>query len=104
MPTNWSTYCEVAKKHGGVDPTDTKAVDRFYTETLQSLPEAKQMEILEELLGGSTVEDSGPVKREYPKGVPIPKLSGRKEMDITSEWLTKVAQRAADEEEKNARL
>ena len=101
MPANWSTYAEVAKRYGGVDPKDHAAVERFFTETLPTLSIDKQKKIVEELLGGSTVADSGPVKRDYPKGVPIPKLSEAKEFDLKSEWLTNVARLAAEEEKKD---
>ena len=101
MPTNWSTHADVARRHGGVDPSDHAAVERFFTETCPNLPRDKQAEIIEELLAGSTVEESGPVKRNYPSGVPIPKLSETKEFDLKSEWLTNVARRAAEEEKKD---
>jgi len=74
MPTPTHVFAEVAAKYGGVDVGDMKAVQRWYEETLPSLPSKKIEEILDELLSQEDLrsEDDGP--RVYPKDAPLPTL------------------------------
>ncbi len=50
MPTAMKWYKEAAKKYGGVDPTDEKAVEDFFVETFPTLESAKKEEVLRYLL------------------------------------------------------
>lgn len=49
MATPMRVYNDIAKRYG-IDPTDEKAVDRFFEYRLPRLPKKTQQVILEELL------------------------------------------------------
>lgn len=62
MPTPMSAYIEAARKFGKVDPTDEKAIDKFFVDTFPSLPAKKQEQVLSFLLA-----------HEGPTGNPAPR-------------------------------
>jgi hypothetical protein len=74
MPTPTHVFAEVAAKHGGVDAGDMEAVQRWYEETLPSLPAEKIEEILDELLSREGLRSEGDGPRVYPKTAPLPTL------------------------------
>jgi len=47
MPTPTHVFAEVAAKYGAVDAGDMEAVQRWYEETLPSLPSKKIEEVLD---------------------------------------------------------
>lgn len=74
MPTPTRAFAEVAAKHGGVDPDDMGAVQRWYEETLPTLPPEMAEEILEELLSSEKLEVTVKSPRVYPTEAPLPTL------------------------------
>ena len=74
MPTSIYVFAEVAAKFGGVDAGDIEAVQRWYEETLPSLPPQKIAEILDELLSREGLRSEGDGPRVYPKTAPLPTL------------------------------
>ena len=74
MPTPTYVFAEVAAKYGGVDAGDMKAVQRWYEETLPSLPAGEIERILDELRHGEYLEVEGKCPRVYPKTAPLPTL------------------------------
>ena len=72
MPTPTYVFAEVAAKYGGVDAGDMEAVQRWYEETLPSLPAEKIEEILDELRAGERLEAKGECPHVYPKTAPLP--------------------------------
>jgi hypothetical protein len=49
--TEMQTFVQLAVKYGNVDPGDLEAVDRFFEIDVPKLPEEKQLEIFEQLIG-----------------------------------------------------
>jgi len=74
MPTPTNVFAEVAAKYGGVGAGDMEAVQRWYEETLPSLPPQKIEEILDELLRREGLRSEGDRPRVYPKTAPLPTL------------------------------
>jgi hypothetical protein len=74
MTTPTYVFAEMAAKYGGVDAGDVEAVQRWYEETLPSLPAEKIEEILDELRAGERHEAKGECPRVYPKTAPLPTL------------------------------
>lgn len=64
MPTPMRFYGEAAKKWGGIDPADTKAVESFFAETFSSLPAPIREEILRFLLSNETSPAVAPTPEE----------------------------------------
>lgn len=67
MPTPMSAYVEAARKFGKVDPTDEKAIDKFFVETFPSLPAKKQEQVLSFLLA-----HEGPAENPAPRRMGVP--------------------------------
>ena len=76
MPTPTGSFYDIAARYGGIDPRDTEAVQRWFMETLPTLPPSKIEEVLEALLQGDGPTDVKQPARSYPQGVPLPSLSG----------------------------
>jgi hypothetical protein len=74
MPTPTRAFAELAAKHGGVDPDDMEAVQRWYEETVPTLSPAMIEKILEELLSSERLEVKGESPRVYPADAPLPAL------------------------------
>ncbi len=74
MPTPTHVFAEVAAKYGAVDAGDMEAVQRWYEDTLSSLPPQKIEEILDELVGREGLQPEGDGPRVYPKAAPLPTL------------------------------
>ena len=74
MPTPTYVFAEVAAKYGGVDAGDMEAVQRWYEETLPSLPAEEIEEILDGLLCREGLRSEGDGTRVYPKTAPLPTL------------------------------
>lgn len=75
MPTPTSVFHRVAAKYGNIDPSDSEAVQRWFTEELPSLSPALIETILEELLTYDGTRPVEQIARIYPKGAPIPSLA-----------------------------
>lgn len=76
MPTPIHLFHDIAARYGSVDPGDPEAVQHWFSEVLPTLPPETIEEILEALLGEEETTDERPTVRSYPKGVPLPSLSG----------------------------
>lgn len=75
MPSPTRAFLDVAAKYGEVDPTDIEAVQRWFSETLPTLPPDTIEEILEELLQHDGAGDDLAPAPAYPKDAPLPSLS-----------------------------
>jgi len=75
MPTPIGAFLDVASRYGEVDPSDIEAVQRWFSETLPTLPPDTIEEILEELLQHDGASDDKETARVYPMGAPLPSLS-----------------------------
>ena len=75
MPTPTGAFLDVAAKYGEVDPTDIEAVQRWFSETLPTLPPDTIEEILEELLRHDGASDRQLPAPVCPKDAPLPSLS-----------------------------
>lgn len=75
MPSPTRAFLDVATKYGEVDSTDIEAVQRWFSETLPTLPPDTIEEILEELLQHDGAGDDLAPVPAYPKGAPLPSLS-----------------------------
>ena len=88
MPTPYDVFSEIAARHGGVDPDDEQAVQRWYTDTLPGLPRRTIEGVLDELLsrqhGGATSHR----KRSFPVGAPIPTTDASPPARLP--WLTRL--------------
>ncbi len=80
MPTPSKAYIEAAQRFGGVDAHDPAAVERFFAR-FGELPQALQDRVLEALLEQEGEADPEPEKREYAPAVPVPSLSGDRDLD-----------------------
>ena len=74
MPTPTQVFTAVAGRHG-IDPSDPEAVQRWFLETLPTLPRARIEEILEELLFWRAGSELPSEVHCYPEGVPLPSLA-----------------------------
>ena len=75
MPTPPHFFAEIAAKYGNVNPEDTTAVQRWYIETLPTLPAERIDEILEALLRHDGVKPTTAVEKSYPVDIPLPLLN-----------------------------
>ena len=75
MPTPPHVFAEIAAKYGNVKPEDTAAVQRWYIETLPTLPPDLIDEILEALLRHDGVKPTTAVEKSYPVDIPLPLLN-----------------------------
>lgn len=73
MPTPTRAFLIVAARHG-IDPSDMKAVQQWFSEDLPALPIEQIENILEELLAYEPSGEEVSGARYYPKGVPLPLL------------------------------
>lgn len=98
MPTPTQAFFDIAARHGDVDSTDPQAVQRWFAETLPSLPPAEIEEILEELLALEAHEgtaDTDLPPRHYPKDARLPTLDDSPSAPLPflaagwREWLAK---------------
>ena len=75
MPTPTTSFLDIAARYGGIDASDTAAVQRWYTEVLSTLPPETIREILDALLTSEGSDRGQETVRSYPRGVPLPSLS-----------------------------
>jgi len=75
MPTPTRYFAEIAARYGNIDPRDSEAVVRWYSETLPAMPPEQIEAILEELLGRDGREPTHAESRTYPSDIPLPTLS-----------------------------
>ena len=75
MPTPTQYFADVAAKYGNIDPQDSEAVERWFSETLPTMPKAQIETVLEDLLGRDGHESTRDDIRTYPSGIPLPALS-----------------------------
>ncbi len=89
MPTPTDIFIEIAARHGGVDPEDLLAVQRWYEHELERLPEETIDMILDELLRNEGTPPRGDLQRCYPDDAPLPKLDGcpPAEIPAAARWL-----------------
>ena len=74
MPTPTRLFADLAAKYGGVKPSDTAAVQRWYEEVLPTLSPEVIEELLEELLNSEGLESEEAMSRQYPADAPLPRL------------------------------
>ena len=82
MPTPVEVFAEVAARHGDVDASDLRAVQRFYDETLQTLDPAAILTILEELLACEGPSEGRGPEPFYPGKAALPSLCGAPPMRL----------------------
>ena len=66
MPAPTDVFIEIAARHGGVDPGDLLAVQRWYEHELENLPEETIDRILDELLSHEGTRSATPTTRCSP--------------------------------------
>ena len=79
MPTPTTAFADAAAKYGDVDPNDIEAVERWFTETLLTLPAITIEQVFQDLLeqdGAIAAREIAPV---YPKRAPLPSLGSSPE-------------------------
>ena len=91
MPTPTTAFADAAAKHGGVDPNDIQAVERWFAEELPTLPVETVEQVLHELLE----QDGAQARRElaavYPERAPLPSLRSSPEAAsplVAQTWKT----------------
>ena len=82
MPTPPHVFTEIAATYGNVNPEDTAAVQRWYTETLPNLPPELIDEILEALLRQDGIKPITAVEKSYPVDIPLPLLNESPPADL----------------------
>ena len=89
MPTPTDVFIEIAARHGGVDPEDLVAVQRWYEHELEKLPEETIDLILDELLSHEGTRSKSPTPRCYPDNAPLPELDDcpPAEIPVAARWL-----------------
>lgn len=74
MPTPTHVFALLAEKYGGVDPSDMEAVQRWYDQTLPTMPAKTIEDVLEELVGQEGLSGAAECARVYPEKAPLPTL------------------------------
>jgi hypothetical protein len=74
MPTPVEAFAQIAAEHGGVDPNDTEAVQRWYAETVPTLPPERLEAVLEDLLSHEGDSSGRSLRPSYPRAAPLPGL------------------------------
>ena len=89
MPTPTDVFIEIAARHGGVDPGDLVAVQRWYEHELEKLPEETIDLILDELLSHEGTRSKTPTPTYYPDDATLPKLDDcpPAEIPFAARWL-----------------
>jgi len=89
MPAPTDVFIEIAARHGGVDPGDLLAVQRWYEHELENLPEETIDRILDELLSHEGTRSKAPTPKCYPDDAPLPKLDEcpPAEIPTAARWL-----------------
>jgi len=72
MPTPLRYFVKVAQKWGNIDPTDHQAIEEWFLNDFQKLPEKDLNAILDELIENSNKGSVDPGKIVYPSDIPLP--------------------------------
>lgn len=87
MPTPSHVFARVAARIGGVDATDSEAVQRWYMETLPWLSPGVIDEVLRELHDADGTPATKSLEPSYPLEAPLPTLDESPEARIPGWWF-----------------